>query len=115
MGARAITRREEGLRGKIAPADGAIVTNVGPNSARHRFAFGEDRHRRVIGMNALGGELKEAASYMRPAEGECHGAFVGQDAIAAVSVDVQGTAGVGEMGDRSLGLAIKRIEVDDRR
>ena len=49
---------------------------------------------------------------MAPAEGELHGIPPSQHLVAAISVDLQHPAEAGKMGDRSLGLAVWRIEID---
>ena len=66
------------------------------------------------GCGSAGGEFVEAAANVRPTEGERHGAFVGQLAIADIAVDLQDAAEASEMVDRPLGLAIGRVDVDDR-
>ena len=39
-----------------AAAERRIVADIRPQSAGHAFILGQHRHRRVVGMNALGGE-----------------------------------------------------------
>ena len=69
----------------------------------------------AIGAGPAAASSEESTPHVRPAEGERDGSFAGQHAIAAVAVDLQGAAEAGEMGDRSLGLAVGRVDVDDRR
>ncbi len=37
-------------------AKGPIVPDIDPDAPRHRLAFGEDRHRGVVAVQALGGK-----------------------------------------------------------
>jgi hypothetical protein len=48
---------------------------------------------------------------MGPTEGELHIATLGGQAIAAVTVELQDALEAGEMGDRPLGLAIRRVTI----
>jgi hypothetical protein len=48
---------------------------------------------------------------MGPAEGERHRGALGEDAIAAIPVDLQDALEPGKMSSRPLGLAIGRIDV----
>ena len=48
---------------------------------------------------------------MAPAKSEAHLAARGQHLVGAIAVDLQHAAEPGEMGDRSLRLAIGRIDI----
>ena len=37
-------------------AEGAVVPDIGLDAARHRLALGQDRHRGVVPVQALGGQ-----------------------------------------------------------
>ena len=69
----------------------------------------------AIGAGAAGGEFVEAAANMRPAEGKLYVTALGEHPVTAIAVDLQDALEAGEMADRPLGLAIGRIDIDDRR
>ena len=48
-----VARGEVEGRRRIGGAEGAIVTHIGPDPARLGLALGQDRHRGVIGVQAL--------------------------------------------------------------
>ena len=53
---RPIARGVEQRRRRPLSAEGAIVADIDPDATRVRLAFGEDGNRRVVAMQALGGE-----------------------------------------------------------
>jgi hypothetical protein len=50
---------------------------------------------------------------MRPAEGKLDVAALGQRAIAGIAVNLQHACEAGEVRGRSLGLSVRRVEIDD--
>ena len=53
---RPIARGVEQRRRRPLSAEGAIVADIDPDATRDRLALGEDGNRRVVAMQALGGE-----------------------------------------------------------
>src|SRR5207302_4435326 len=52
----AIARVEEYRCWRSRAGEGSIIAHIRPYPAGDRFAFGQDRHRRVVTMDTLGGE-----------------------------------------------------------
>nr|OAP91117.1 hypothetical protein A4U53_28170 [Rhizobium leguminosarum] len=65
------------------------------------------------GCGTGGCQLVKAPADMRPAECQRYGVLGSQRAIAAVAVDLQNADEAFEMGHRTLGLAIRRVDIDD--
>ena len=78
---------------------------------------GGDARQRLGWRSAPGrlGQLVEVPTHVAPAEGKPHVALLGQHLVAAVAVDLQDAVEAGEMRDRPLGLAIRRVDVGDAR
>jgi hypothetical protein len=58
-----------------------------------------------------GGDLVELAADVAPAESELHLAAFGECSIAGVPVDLQDASETLEMGGRTLGLAVRRVDI----
>jgi hypothetical protein len=56
MDAGAVTRVEEQSGWRIGPAKRPVVADIGPQPTRSRFTLGQNRYRRVVGMDAVGRE-----------------------------------------------------------
>lgn len=61
---------------------------------------------------AGGGELVEAATCMRRAEGQRHGILRGHGAVAAVAVDLEHAGELNQVRDRPLGLTVGRVDIN---
>lgn len=61
------------------------------------------------------GEFVEAPPHVRPAEGKHGAALVCEHTIAAIAVDLQDSTKAGKMGNRPLGLSVRRINIGDAR
>src|SRR5690606_26857312 len=59
------------------------------------------------------GEFIEAAAHMCPTKGERDAVLVGEHPIAAIAVDLQDSAKARQVGDRSLRLSVRRIDIGD--
>ena len=88
-----------------AAATDVLFDGVKPCDALERPAG--DRRR------AGGGKFVEAAPDMGPAKGELHVAAFSKHPVTAIAVNLQDALEAGEMSDRPLGLAIRRIDVGE--
>lgn len=61
------------------------------------------------------GKFVEAPANMRPAEVKLDVAALGKDPIPVIAVDLQHTLEAGKMGNRPLGLAVRRVDVSHAR
>ena len=77
----------------------------------------DDALKRFVGdrRGTGGGELVKAAANVGPAEGELHVTTLCEDPVAAIAVNLENALEAGEMTNRPLGLAIRRIDVDNAR
>lgn len=60
------------------------------------------------------GKLVEPTTHMSPAEGEAHVTAACQCSVTAIAVDLQDACKSGEMFDRPLASAIRRVAIGDR-